>query len=137
MKRILVSLLLPFLVVLLIFESFGLYISNQNCQVGIKKLNDSCCCSSIQELSNNNQVDTCCCVRSNSLDNEKTYLFSGTKFVEFNFISDLEFTSSFELTPKINLIENYSAYFSAGFSTSEELVLYSPPIYQQICSLRI
>lgn len=123
--------------VLLIFGSCGLYISNQNCQVGGKKLNDSCSCSSIQVLSNTNQVDTCCCVKSSSLENENTYLYFGTKFVEFNFISDFEFTSSYELTPKINLIENYSAYYSAGFSSSEELVLYSPPIYQQICSLRI
>lgn len=137
MKKLLAVLLLPILLALPISEASSVYFASQNCQVGSKNLMDTCGCDSMMGQFDSLLENSCCCAKSKSHEKEKTSLISKAKLVEFNFVSDFEFTSSFVLPSKINLIENYSAYYSAGFSTSEELVLYSPPIYQQICSLRI
>ena len=137
MYKFLAILLLPLLMALPISDACRTYFFAQNCQTGPKAAIDVCGCSSMEGKINALQDNSCCCATSDHKDKENVPLLSDSKPIELNFTSGFEFAEPFDLAKKINIIENYTSYFSAGISTSENLVLYAPPIYQQYCSLRI
>jgi hypothetical protein len=136
MYKFLAILLLPLLMALPISDACRTYFFAQNCQLGPNAKGDACVCFSIEGKINTLQDNLCCCAKDLK-DKENVPLLSDSKPIELNLTSGFEFTEPIDLAKKINIIENYTSYFSAGISTSENLVLYSPPIYQQYCSLRI
>lgn len=137
MYKILATLLIPLLIAMPISEVSRAYILSQNCQnlVVVQKID--CDCSTNQMKINIFEDSPCCCLKSGNKGQETPALISEANPFKLILIASIEFSKPFDLSKKINIIEEYSIYYSAGISTSETNVYYSPPIYQQICSLRI
>lgn len=138
MNKILVAILIPLLIAMPISEIVRVYFFKQHCQVIAVSQKMHCECSTQQMAASFSYESSCCCIKSDRKDKDNNAPLSfEAKPIEYNLVSSFEYSSSIDISKKINIIENYTSYLSAGISTFGNLVLYSPPIYQQYCSLRI
>jgi hypothetical protein len=137
MSKIPFFLILPLLLLLPFGNVYHSYLTNQACQISQLETNSSCDCDSMQGQMVIAQDDSCCCVKpSKSVPTEINFLLDAKPIV-FEFALGFEFSTPYDLTKKLNVIDNYATYYSSGISSTEKFEYYSPPIYQQNCSLRI
>lgn len=134
MKKILAIILLPLLLALPIGEASYAFTSSQNCQELPQEIIDSCSCAT---MSSQGQDDSCCCATSTPTDGKSISLISETRINEFCFDIQFDFFASFEVVKKTDIFGNHNQYLPTNNINSYEFVYFSPPIYQQNCSLRI
>lgn len=134
MKNFLAILLLPLLLALPISSLSNIFTSSQNCQEFPQKTVDSCGCASI---SSQIQSDTCCCSTAIPKAGKSISIISENRLNVLNFDIQIDFFATPELDKKINIFENHNQYLTADNFILHEYHFYSPPIYQQFCSLRI
>ena len=137
MSKIYILLVLPLLLLLPFGNTYQKYLANQTCQMNQMSESCTCSCDHMKEQIAIDQSESCCCIKLDDSKMQKADYVAEVKPVVFETDLDFHFTDPFQLTKKSNIIQNYSLYYSLGFSSTETLIDYSPPIYLQNCSLRI